>query len=141
MPIRDLQNELTLSGNQRLCLGIILLMVFAWAGWYAWTHPVFVANPPSPDAPRGAELADRIDPNTCDAIELASLPGVGESRARDIIAYREKSQKRDPSEPVFRTREDLLKINGVGRAMMLQLEPFLVFPKGPTTAPAIAPNP
>jgi len=47
-----------------------------------------------------------VNINTADAAELCTLPGVGESRARDIIAYREKNGG-------FACCEDIMKVSGI----------------------------
>lgn len=47
-----------------------------------------------------------IDINAADVKELCELPGIGESKAIDIIAYREK-------EGPFQKKEDLMKVPGI----------------------------
>ena len=65
-------------------------------------------------------LTAAINPNTATAHELASLPGIGPSRAAAIIAYRR-------SHPPFTTLQDLSKINGLGPETLRRLEPHLTF--------------
>ena len=65
-----------------------------------------------------AEL--RINVNTADVNELTLLPGIGESRAKDIIEYRTEYGK-------FTKPEDLLKIRGIGEATLEGLLPYIVF--------------
>lgn len=48
-----------------------------------------------------------IDINTADAVALASLDGIGASKAEAIIAYREANG-------AFETPEDLSKVKGIG---------------------------
>lgn len=48
----------------------------------------------------------KIDLNTADAAQLCTLSGIGESRAKDIIAYREQY---GPFEKI----EDIMKVNGI----------------------------
>lgn len=47
-----------------------------------------------------------VDINTAGVAELTTLPGIGESRAQDIISFREKNG-------AFRSTEDLKKISGI----------------------------
>lgn len=55
-----------------------------------------------------AAFAGPVDINTADAKTLAKeLNGVGESRARAIVEYREKHGK-------FKSPEDLKKVKGIG---------------------------
>lgn len=47
-----------------------------------------------------------VNINTADAAQLCTLPGIGESRAADIIAYREKNGG-------FESCEDIMKVPGI----------------------------
>jgi len=85
-------------------------------------------------APRAADLADRIDPNTADWETLAAIPGLGEKRAKVIVAYREKALAAGRGPLVFRVAFDLTRIRGIGRSTASNLEPYLIFPV--TTQPA-----
>lgn len=58
-----------------------------------------------------ASLPQRIDINHAEAWLLAALPGIGDTRAGDIVAYR---QQNGP----FRTVSDLLKVKGIGQATL-----------------------
>lgn len=58
-------------------------------------------------APAAVETAaGRVDVNTASAAELASLPGIGASKAAAIIAEREKKP--------FSAVEDLERVRGIG---------------------------
>ena len=67
---------------------------------------------------------------------MAALPMIGEKRARLIVEYREQFQALHPGQRAFNSAQDLLRIRGIGPAMMSQLQPYLLFP-GPsaTTRP------
>lgn len=47
-----------------------------------------------------------VNINTADAARLCTLPGIGESRAADIIAYREKNGR-------FQSCEDIMQVPGI----------------------------
>lgn len=47
-----------------------------------------------------------VNINTADVATLCTLPGIGESRARDIIAYREANG-------AFESCEDIMKVSGI----------------------------
>jgi comEA protein len=68
--------------------------------------------------PVGAEVEHRVDINTASAAELASLPGIGDSKAKAIIDHRTA----DP----FRTIEDLKKVKGIGERTFEALRPNLM---------------
>jgi competence protein ComEA len=65
-----------------------------------------------------AEVDLRIDINTASAAELATLPGIGDSKAKAIVEYRAA----DP----FRTVEDLKKVKGIGDKTFESLRPNLM---------------
>lgn len=47
-----------------------------------------------------------VNINTASAEELCTLPGIGASRAADIVRYREQNG-------AFQTREDIMKVSGI----------------------------
>ena len=47
-----------------------------------------------------------VNINTASAEELCALPGIGTSRAADIVRYREKNG-------AFQTKEDIMKVSGI----------------------------
>ena len=59
-----------------------------------------------------------LDLNTASAAQLESLPGIGPSRAQAILAFRE-------AHGGFRSVFQLLRIKGIGRAMLRKLQPLV----------------
>jgi competence protein ComEA len=65
-------------------------------------------------------LADgRVILNEATESELTKLPGVGPSRARAILALRQRLTR-------FKAVEDLLRVKGIGRKMLRRIRPHLV---------------
>ena len=58
----------------------------------------------------GEDISGKEDPtvnlNTADVSDLCSLPGIGESKAKEIITYREKNG-------AFRKKEDVMQVTGI----------------------------
>ena len=84
----------------------------------AITSPV---HPPAAGALRkeaGIAPSGQIDLNVATADVLETLPGIGPSRARDIVAFRE-------SNGGFSCVADLDKVKGIGPATMAQLRPLV----------------
>jgi hypothetical protein len=90
----------------------------------------FVPTPQPPQGVRAGELATRIDANTADWQTLAAIPGLGEKRAKDIVAFRERMLARRPGRRVFERPADLILVRGIGPATVANIEPYLIFPPG-----------
>jgi hypothetical protein len=119
--------------SQRRVLLLFLAILFACLAVKYALNPSHVDDP-QPDRPaRFDELANRVDPNTADWQTLAALPGLGEKRAKDIVAYREDAKPRAPGGVVFAGPDDLLRIKGIGVTMLEGISPFLTFPRTPNT--------
>jgi competence protein ComEA len=63
-------------------------------------------------------LAAAIDINKATANDLQTLPGIGPSLAKQIVAYREKHGP-------FRRVEDLMAIRGIGLKKWQQIRPYV----------------
>ena len=122
--------------QRKVLLGVGVLLC-AYVAVLLLRNPLTVTDPQPVDPARGLALADRIDPNTASAHELAVLPMVGMRRAQDIIDHRTRAFARDPNLAPFATDDDLLKVRGIGVAMLNTLRPYLIFPdeKLPVAAP------
>jgi competence protein ComEA len=64
------------------------------------------------------KLSGVVNVNTASAEQLTLLPGVGDARAREIIAARQKQGG-------FKRVEDLLAIKGIGEASLAKLRPYV----------------
>ena len=72
-----------------------------------------VVIPPSAAAPAATAGApeEKVNINTADAAALEALPGIGEKRAADIVAYRAQHGP-------FRIPEDLTRVKGIGEGIL-----------------------
>ncbi len=60
-----------------------------------------------------------VNINTATSEELCTLPGIGESKAADIIAYREK-------QGAFTCKEDIMKVNGIKESLFTRIEELII---------------
>jgi|GEM_PF-1974866 len=107
-----------------IAIGLIAIVILfaAWQSVGAWRA----------DA-RNATLIAGVDPNTAGWAELALLPGLGESVAKRIVAYREARRGQlAAGVPVFQKPADLLPVNGIGERMLEKIEGSLRFSNGPS---------
>jgi competence protein ComEA len=103
--------------RDQVTLVVLAVVLGAWLAW-AWldvgrwgTQPVDLADMP----PEQFGLV--LDVNEATWIELSQLPGIGEVKAKAIVARRVK-------EP-FRRVADLLSIPGIGPKTLTRVRPYL----------------
>ena len=81
---------------------------------------------------QAGEQAELIDLNDASATELTKLPGIGPKRAEAIVTFREQHGG-------FRSVAQLLRIKGIGRAMLRKLRPLVTVtaaaPETPVSPP------
>ena len=104
-------------------------------------EPATIDDPQPVVGDRAAELADRLDPNTADWTELAALPGLGEKRARAIVARRDLVHGRHADAVAFSTPADLHYVPGFGPATVEAVKPYLVFPTTRISGDTVRTNP
>jgi DNA uptake protein ComE-like DNA-binding protein len=114
--------------RQRLVLAVVVLALVAVFAVRARRNPMKVANPATSGELAG-ELASRIDPNTADWPTWAALPLIGEKRAKEIVAFREKWEAEHPGQKAFEKLEDMMRVKGIGKESIKTLGPFLIFPE------------
>lgn len=132
----DMQSDPPLGWTlpQRRALVALLLVLLVVLSVRFALNRQYVSDPQPPHGPRYDELASRIDPNTADWQTLAAIPSLGEKRARQIVAYRDRLRVADPNAVVFRQPADLLRVRGIGPATEQNILPYLIFPS--PSAPA-----
>jgi competence protein ComEA len=79
-----------------------------------------------PAAAEDARLTGVVNINTASVEELQLLPGIGEARARAVVALREKRGG-------FKRVDELLDVKGIGEPSLARLRPHLAV-EGKTTA-------
>ena len=113
--------SLTWSGKN--LLGMIVLCFIAagaltakqLAGRMQWQRSI----------PQRVEAAgQKIDPNIATAASMRRLLGIGPSKAKAIVAYRNRHGPK-----AFRSAGDLAKVKGIGPKLIERNLPFLDLPK------------
>jgi competence protein ComEA len=67
------------------------------------------------DGSNGTGDAGKVNLNTAGAAELTTLSGIGQSRANDIISYREENGS-------FQKIEDIMKVSGIKTALFNRIK-------------------
>jgi competence protein ComEA len=93
------QEQATKAAVRAALGGMMVAAMVLLAGGHA------VAATTAPAA-ASAESSGKVDVNSASAAELASLPGIGDSKAAAIIAEREKKP--------FASVDDLERVRGIG---------------------------
>lgn len=62
--------------------------------------------------------SSRISINNATVKELQNLPGIGESKAKDIVSYREQNGP-------FKSLEDLKNVSGIGDALFAKIKDYI----------------
>ena len=121
-----------LSQAEWAVIGLTALLLALMVGWRLGADSVrqltaqaaaplpAVSAEPSPSAPEDANpspapSAGPVDINTAGLEELMTLKGVGESRARAIIEYREQ-------QGAFETPEDIMNISGIKEGVFSKIK-------------------
>ena len=109
-----------ISRLERFTLCLTALAIAFLAGWFfCRQYEASRAFVPSVSAPTASQAAlpspepvgDKININTADAEALTTLPGIGEKRAADIIAYREANGP-------FPIPEAITDVPGIGESIL-----------------------
>lgn len=114
--------------SQRRGLIVLLAVLLAFLTWQSFRNRLYISDPQPHEGTRAAELESRIDPNSADWQTLAAIPGLGEKRAKAIVAYRESMHRLNPASVIYQRPADLLQVRGIGTATADNLRPYLVFP-------------
>ena len=69
------------------------------------------------------ESDGRIDINTADAAQLVTIPGIGETRAAAILAYREKNGP-------FAKVEDIMQVSGIKSTLFEKMKDYITIRLG-----------
>lgn len=117
--------------------GIVLLLTLLFVGgtllWFAFSQPregvtvvterqdpepqILTEMPETPEAP-GLLEGEVLNLNTASQTELTRLPGIGETKAAAIVAWRQEHGS-------FQTVEDLMAVDGIGEKTLENLRPYV----------------
>lgn len=110
-PLIDRAQQAFVAG---VCFVALLLLANSWRGRWGSADQLIEI-----DRAERRQAAFQVDINEADWPELAQLPGIGETMARRIVASR-------VAEGPFASRDDLLRVSGIGPRTMERLRPYLL---------------
>ena len=120
--------KVKISGLEKGVLALTAAFLLVTAGYFAGTRSTaepyrvdveYLQSRETPQSPAaagsGPAAGEKVNLNTATARELETLPGIGESLARRIIAYREANGP-------FGSIEEIMEVSGIGEAKFAELE-------------------
>ena len=106
-----------LSRGEKAVLCITAALLLAMGGLRLWegrARTLPENRPAAEEAAPSPPTGKRVDINTADEETLMTLPGIGETRAKAIVAYRAEHGP-------FRYVEELLSVPGIGEGILNEL--------------------
>ncbi len=120
--IKNLLSNVLTRDEQKIFGYLAVLMITGMVLYYTGVSTIYAEKAgPGQTALIKATEKDSIiliDIRTAEVEELTLLPGIGEKRAADIIAYRQNKQ--------FESTEELLNIKGIGSKTFLNMKQMLL---------------
>jgi DNA uptake protein ComE-like DNA-binding protein len=123
--------------SQRAVIATIACGLLIYVSVRFFCNPVHLPDPLPSHGDRATELADRLDPNTATAAQIAAIPNIGEKLAATIVEYRLRAEHDHPGKTVFTSIYSLTVIRGIGPAKLETLRAYLIFPPKPATTSSI----
>lgn len=105
-------------------VALLFVSVFASGRFY----PRNLLSPSPVGLHRAQPVRTGIDPNSAHWFEIAQLPGIGETLALRIVAFREARQsQKEAGQRVFQRPDDLTGVKGIGVKKVRRMRPSLRF--------------
>ncbi len=108
--------------NQLTTLYLLLVIVACWVS-YPLVQTSLQDNNTEQKSYQISIADEKINPNIASWASMARLPGIGETRAKAIVAFREKEI--DKNKIVFQSVDDLSRIKGIGEKTVDKLKPYI----------------
>ena len=107
-----------LNSGDRLALAVVCAVLIGLLCLH-WALGAGIGKTPPRLDKMGRVAGHRLDINRADWWEFQALQGIGEKRAKDIVAYRDQHGR-------FKSVDDLVKVKGIGPKTLLGLSPHLI---------------
>jgi comEA protein len=116
-----------MAGRKFWIVIVILLAAVIVAGgiiaWQKYSPPqtIEISLPPAPEPnsqPNPPDQPQKIDINRAEAWLLEALPGIGESKAQAIIAYRQQNGG-------FHSITEITRVEGIGPAIYEEIKDLI----------------
>jgi competence ComEA-like helix-hairpin-helix protein len=105
------------SRGDRAALTLLLALAAAGLALRAAARTAAAGGVLPVDSTRVKLVTERIDPNTASAASLRRLPGIGPTKAQEIVRFRDAVRARGRRRP-FVFAEDLAEVPGIGPSVV-----------------------
>ena len=119
MERRDIQKMLDMSKAEQLVLLALLVILLTGVCWRLWLHDALFRSPVTVvRMPKAADI--RIDLNSAPWHDLLMLPGIGPTRAKQIVELRNGRPNGR-----FETLLEITEIKGISNKVVEQMRPYV----------------
>lgn len=109
-------------------LWILLIILFMSCMYQLIQNRYYVARPIEINNELVEQLNDKINPNKASWASLVRLPGIGPTKARAIVEYRESKINHDKiNDKPFNSINDLENVKGIGPKTVEGIREYLIF--------------
>lgn len=107
-----------LTRAEAVIIWVLSALLLGGVGALLMREAVRARNAPDVERTSQADMGYLIDLNTATCEELALLPGIGLSMAKEIVAHRERIGG-------FKAPDQLAEVNGISKPVLAKVLPFV----------------
>lgn len=123
---QPIDDRISIRRNHNITLWVLLVVLTVSIAWKYFAYQIRVNHDFEVIQGTTQALPNSVNPNTASWTSLARLPGIGETKAKAIIDYREAFyQDHSKDKFPFESPDDLKKVKGIGPATVEKIRAYL----------------